>query len=521
MKSPVYLAVHVPEFPAQALLRLRPELLRQPVVVMKGTPPVQQVCSLNAPARAMGLEAGLTRAQLEPFQGLHMLPASTSEEESAMNALIEAAAFFTPRVEPQLRGTSAFCMVLDLSNTSLIWGEITTSIRRVAQSIRRLRMTARLAASSNAMASVCLAAVPQREPLVIAPGQESAALARLPLSALSLSPDQAETLSLWGLRSLGDLAALPVHAVVARTGQAGKRLHALASGTHSHLLVPQEQAFLLEETMEFDQPVEMLESLLFVLGPMLDQLIRRAANRSYALASVTTRLVLDGGGEHMRTVRPALPTSERTPLLKLMQLDLQAHPPSAGITALHVSAETGDRSRVQFGLFAPQMPESMQLDVTLARIAAMVGADHVGCARLVDTHHDRSFVMERFTVDAPPASGRTSGKNSAQNSHEMNEAVRGHAAAVLRRCRPPVPLRVSTQSQQPGKRPRSFYLHGKLYTVAECFGPWRQSGDWWSSTIWSREEWDVSAQHEGSAVLLAVLQHDLLRKTWTLEALYD
>ena len=47
MKEPLYVCVRVPEFPAQALLRLRPELAAYPIVVLSGDAPFQQVCSAN------------------------------------------------------------------------------------------------------------------------------------------------------------------------------------------------------------------------------------------------------------------------------------------------------------------------------------------------------------------------------------------------------------------------------------------------------------------------------------------
>ena len=43
----LYACLYANEFPAQALLRLRPELHNKPCVVMEGEPPLQQVCSLN------------------------------------------------------------------------------------------------------------------------------------------------------------------------------------------------------------------------------------------------------------------------------------------------------------------------------------------------------------------------------------------------------------------------------------------------------------------------------------------
>ena len=55
---------------------------------------------------------------------------------------------------------------------------------------------------------------------VIPEGAESVALAHLPVSALDLRADLAETFALWGIRTLGQLAALPQDDLVARAGSA-------------------------------------------------------------------------------------------------------------------------------------------------------------------------------------------------------------------------------------------------------------------------------------------------------------
>lgn len=513
MKPPVYLVVHVPEFPAQALLRLRPDLLRKPCAVLHGVPPLQQVCSANAPARAMGVQTGMTLAQLDTFPGLQILPASAIQETNSRHALIQAAGIFTPRVEAQPIAGSSFAMVLDMTGTQLMWGTIAQSIQRIVRAMQGLRFITRLAASSNVNASLCLAWMPQREPWVVAAGEEARALAPLPISVLGLRTPLAETFALWGLQNLGELAALPIREVVARLGREGRRLHAMARGEEPHLLVPQEASFALEERIEFEAPVDMLDSLLFVLGPMLDQLIRRASNRSSSLASVSTHLQLDGGGEHVRCVRPALPVSDRTTLLKLLQLDMQAHPPGAAILAVRVTAEPGDRHPVQAGFFAPQLPEPMRLDVTLARIGALVGTHNVGKAKLLDTNNQAAaFAMERFVV-------------SEGTTHRRVRKQRSSASMVIRRCRPPVPLRVDTHPGPQVQRPLSFSFHGRPYHVEEAYGPWRRSGDWWSSEVWSYEEWDVHACNHplesGPAVLLCLLRHNLLNESWTMEGLYD
>ena len=118
-------------------------------------------------------------------------------------------------------------------------------------------------------------------------------------------------LGLWGIRTLGALAALPETQLIARMGQEGKRLRLMARGEWPHHFMPHEAGFVLQERMELDAPVEAMESLLFGVGMMLEQVIVRASARVLALASVTLTLGLEGGGTHVRRVRPALPTNDR------------------------------------------------------------------------------------------------------------------------------------------------------------------------------------------------------------------
>ena len=124
--------------------------------------------------------------------------------------------------------------------------------------------------------------------------------------------------------------------------------------------MPYAAKFELEERMELDTPVEELERLLFVVNVMLEQVIFRVTARVLALSSITITLSLEGNVVHTRMVRPALPTNDRPLWLKLLQLDLEAHPPQAAIIAVTLTAEPGSTSKVQLGLFSPQLPEPMR-----------------------------------------------------------------------------------------------------------------------------------------------------------------
>jgi protein ImuB len=500
MSEAVYVCLRPVEFAAQALLRLRPAMKQAAVAVMEGEPPLEQVCAMNVLAMRSGVKQGMTRTELESFPGLQILRRSVVEESSARAALIECAEAFTPRMEEQPE-TTALVLVLDMSGSGRMFGSPQAAARRIQQAVRQLGFFVQVGVSANFFCAVCLARAAGSRLLMAAAGDEAAVLAPLPLATLVLTPLQQETLALWGLRTIGELAALPEVDLVVRLGQQGKRLWLLGRGEHPHLMVPLEPEVQLAEQMELDVAVELLDSLLFVLAPMLAQLILRAQHRALALASVTLRLKLDGGGEHERTLKPALPMLDHALLLKLLHLDLETHPPPAAVVAMQLAAEAGSRGKIQMGLFSPPLPEPMRLEVTLARITALVGEGRVGRARLVDSHQPESFVMERFSVRAvSPRSSRAR-----------------HHAIALRHLRPPVAAHV-----QSGHRCiEAFHMEGTRYDVQRMYGPWRRSGHWWSQEVWSREEWDVAARSNAGVSLLCLLAHDLLRSRWQVVALYD
>jgi protein ImuB len=502
----LYACVHATEFPAQALLRLRPELRERPCVVMEGEPPMQQVCSFNRRARALGIVHEMTQVEVDTFSGVNVLLRLHGEEAQMQAAMLECAGGFSPRVEDRSEGTMFLCAI-DIAGTRGLFGPPEALAQNLFARVSALGVTASISVSANLHAAVAIAKAPLPLSVRVVPtGEESTALAALPLTVLDLSEKQAETFSLWGIRTLGMLAALPEKELISRLGQSGKQLRQMARGEMPHLFQPVKPAFVLTERMELDSPVEVLDALLFVVNLMLDQLIRRAMARVLALASVSVRLTLEGGATHSRTVRPALATNDRQLWLKLLHLELEAHPPPAAVLAVALDAEPGSTSKVQLGLFSPQLPEPSRLDVTLARIRAIVGDENVGRAVLRDTHQPDGFRIERFNLDqfnVPPA--QTSGIPSAP----MRPA--------MRRLRPAEATFVTLE----GARPRAFFFRDRRYAVEQAYGPWLAGGAWWSPTLWGCEQWDLVARTHEGATLCCCLIRDLVRNEWQMAGLYD
>ncbi len=516
----LYACLYAAQFPMQALLRLRPDLRARPCAVMEGTPPLQNVCALNSLAHALGVAVGMTQVEMDTFPSVTALPRSRAEEAATKAALLECAAAFSPRVESlnferlneeRNKGLNengddrAFFCVIDIAGTQALFGAPEKLALALLERVGALGIRVRVAVSCNFHAAICLARAgsPKDQITVIPSGKESVALAPLPLKVLELSAERAETFSLWGIHSLGMLAALPEKSLIARMGQEGKRLSQLARGSLPHLFLPDEPSFKLEEYIELESPVEVLTSLLFVIGGMLEQLIVRASARTLALAAVTIGMVLEGKTVHVRTVRPALPSNDRQLWIKLIHLDLEAHPPQSAILALTVSAEPGSTRRVQLGLFSTQLPEPGRFDVTLARIRSIVGENNAGRAVLSDTHQPGSFRIIPFSIPAGTAD-------------EMKTAA-PQARVATRQFRPPEKIDVTWRSQEPS----AFSFRGKFYVVEHAYGPWIGNGEWWNPALWQREEWDLVARSAEDGLLYCCVTRDLARNCWLMVALYD
>lgn len=296
------------------------------------------------------------------------------------------------------------------------------------------------------------------------------------------------------------MAALPEAEIVVRLGSQARTWKALARGAAAHLFRPIEPALALKEFCEFDTPLEQSDALLFIGARMIDCLITRATARALALSTLTVEMKLEGGKGYERMIRPALATTDRRFLLKLLQLEIAAHPPQAAVLDFTLTAEAGQSSRVQLGLFAPQTPEPSRLDVTLARLKAILGDERVGSPVLEDTHRADSFRMESFV---------TTGAAVVPTAQT--------ARIALRRVRPAVPVSVALRYM----KPVAFRDRERRFKVTAAYGPWRTGGCWWSAGVWDGEEWDVLAVEDNGVSVACLLTCDRSRKAWLLEAFYD
>jgi protein ImuB len=408
-------------------------------------------------------------------------------------ALTALAFEFSPVVEQSAPGT----VTMDASGLDRLFGLPQDVAAAMARRASETGIAASLALASNPDAAIC-AARGFRGVSIIPYGDEAKFLGPLPLALLGPSPELQETLDRWGIRRFQDMAALPPLGIAERLGPEGLHLRELARGEAERKLVPLDEPLSFDDQLELDYPVELLEPLAFVLARLLNGLATRLATRGLATNELRLRLKLETHAIHERTLRLPVPSLDTRAFLKLLQLDLAAHPPAAPVVDVRLAVEPVKPQAAQSGLFVPLAPEPVKLDLTLARIRAIVGEGRVGSPKLIDTHRPDAFRMARpmFQIDPRRA---------------VPERASLTCKLSLRMFRPPRFARVGLASGQP-----DFVAADGIYgRILDLAGPWRTSGDWWTDDPWLRDEWDIAVS-DGALYRLYCCP-----RGWFVEGSYD
>ena len=508
-----FASIYVPDFSVQAVVRTEHGLRGRALALIEGTPPLEKVVAAGAAALRLGIEPGMKKTQAEDFRGVEIRPRSLAQEKAAHAALLDLGWSVSPRVEDAAPDT----IVLDLAGLASLFGPEEEIAHQLTKRASGLGLAVHVAVAANIEAALH-ASCGFSGITLIPPGEESKRLGPLPVGALRPTEEILETFERWGVRTCAALAALPLLELSERLGRAGVRLHELARGARARSLVLAEPSLHFEEEMELEDSVEELEPLAFVLGRLLDQLCARLAARALAASAIRVRFDLNPCAEaapfqrrenfaprncaktYEKTMVLPVPMRNSKTLLNLLRLQLQAHPPEAPVQKIFMAAEPARPRTMPGGLFFPSGPDPEKLELTVARIAHLVGDANIGSPELVDTHRAHEFRMKRPAParDAAPATG--------------HQARAGKTAIGFRLFRPAAPAHVELRDARPAR----VTLHGKRGEVIAVSGPWRTSGDWWREDRWQCDEWDVQL-----ASGLYRIYYDSIRQGWFARGAYD
>jgi protein ImuB len=502
--------VRVEAFAAAALERCEPALRERPLAVVTGAAPATRVVEANARARTEGVRPGLGDAEaVVRCPALVRRPASVEAEAAARHALLEACLSVSPRVEDAAPGV----VHVDLGGLERLLGDDAAIGRRLRRHARAVGLETRVGiAASRAAAGVAARIGPPVHAL--APGAERTVLAAVPLSTLEWPEPLAATFARWGLTTLGELAALTRHGVGARLGRAGLAAHDLAAGVDRAPFRAWTPPPFWEEAQGLEWEIVTLPALVPVLHRVIERLCARLTAAHLLIDTLEVRLALASGGHHARAVALAAPLGDTAPIVALLALEIEAHPPPAAVVGVALSARVVPRRAAPGGLWQPPAPAPRDLAAVLTRLTLLVGGANVGTPVVVDSHRPDDYALAPFDGGAPDVPAVRDDAGATLDDPGETAASASAGALALRRLRPPRRVEVETLDGRPTHVRDTLGLDAAVATSA---GPWRLSGHWWDTDAWARDEWDV----ELADATVWRLAHDRLTDAWFLDALYD
>lgn len=327
----------------------------------------------------------------------------------------------------------------------------------------------------------------------------------------------------WGIHTLGQLAALPRDELAARLGARAVELWERANGRAERILklVSPPESFI--ESFEFENEIETIEPLLFILRRFLQQLATRL-NAIYLVAKeLRLRLSFADKSHYERLFKIPEPTNKEDILFRMLHTHLENFTSKHPIVAVELEAQPSRSVRQQFGLFETALRDPMQLHETLARLVGLLGADRVGTPLLEETHRPDAFRMEPFVWEfRHPEQKCRSGSDQGiptrnekvpppNSSTPLPSAQDNRLPIPLRRFRKRTEATVLLENNRPAHM-RAADIEG---TALAQDGPFSLSGNWWDERAWARVEWDVEIENG------IIARCHCGQDGWVIDGIYD
>ena len=414
------LHVDLDAFFAAVEQRDRPELRGRPVIVGGGGPGDRGVVSAASyEARQFGVHSAMplrTAGRLCP--DAVFLPVDGAKYQAVSREVMTILRRFTPLVEP-ISIDEAF---LDVTASAALFGDGKAIARSIKKAVAgELRLTISVGVASTKLVAKVASDLEKPDGLVVvAPGSEAAFLAPLEISRLwGVGEKTAAGLREYGVRTMGDLAALPSDLLVRRFGKHGATLAERARGVDPDRVVGAGEAAKSvghEHTFDVDtSDSETIERTLLAMADGVAGRLRAAGMRG----STVTVKVRDSSFRTITRQRTlADPTDMTEPIFKTA-LEL-ARPEVRGIRVrlLGVSvSHIGERE--QLGLFEADDPRRRRVTEAAGSLRRRFGERVVTRARLLGTglpapfERDPGTAPERRGVHAADGEGAGGGTGGA------------------------------------------------------------------------------------------------------------
>ena len=489
----------MPRFSVEVCLRANPSLAGRRIAVAEGASRREIV---SASPDAGGVHVGMTPKQARAAcPGLVVVARDEAAERAAVTELLDALEACGPSVEGAAPGLCYF------DGTNLPAGEAATLGAAMAlagalgfasaAAVADDKFTARSAAFVNC-AGLGPAPSAAGGATIVPAGGSAAFLAPLSMTLLPLAPGDADRFDLLGLRTMGQIVALPPGPLAARFGERARDYARLARGDDDEPLRPRQSSLTHEDRFAFDGAVETLEPLFFALRGCIANIAARLAGAAQVCNRVD--IILDGERSIANIpVALAEPTASAVTIFELARIALESHEGLRPVEAIIVRAAPCALPPPQLTLFdGASASRRTALAATLARLRAMLSEEELVT---MEPTPARSRLPERLQRAVPVVSpqqldAEVKGRFALPPASKAREPARPWAPA-LRLVNPPKPIDTPNGSS----------------TRA---GPFRLSESWWDRPV-DRDYYQLIDR--GGSLLLVF--RDLCDGRWYLQGVFD
>lgn len=481
--------LHLPRFPLQRRVLEAPQLAHRPLVLWVEERGAQRVVFASAAAFKAGVRPGMTVASATALvPALEKLCHTPQDEARALLSLGESLLPLAPGFEVH----APTGLWLDASASSLSRGEGPWAFAVRAAAAER-GYVGRVAVASERFTALALARFAQGGH--IAPPRAAELLAPLPLDALEvpgqLGEGGAAPFRSLGLSTLGEVAALPAGAVVARYGSLGLYAQRLARGEDDTRFTADPLPEALQESVPMEWAAESLEPLLFAVKAAVDRLCARLSGRKLAAVKLLLHLELDPAGHAQLPLLLARPSAESKKLLELFRHRLQELSLPRPVTGLKLEVVDACDDPGRQLVLGDGPSGDADLELVLSKLQSALGEDALFAASLAERHRPEAG-WEKSGFHPPVDRSHFEG-NRRPELPPIPAALKERPSRLLQR---PVPLEV--QLSDGGGLLQARVL-GRNRKVTQVFGPERLCGDWWGPSAYSRDYYRV--QFEGVGAL--------------------
>ena len=358
---------------------------------------------------------------------------------------------------------------------------------------------------------------------MIPPGQQQQELTRLPIAASRLPLKDLQILAHLGIRSIGQLLALPREDLPSRlSDDAVVRVQQLLSLT-DEFIVPLPEANPVAAAWTSEYPARNIADIHQVLQHLVEIVAEQIVRRRVACSMVLCELTSATGTKIPLSAGVVKPTQSGELMFEVLSLRLETLPLNEPVVAMSMTLQTVPIpvSR-QRDLFSPteHIRPQEELATLIARLSNRMGPQSVSTLRpQADPRPEHAIILESVI---PGDSGGTPAQQSDQVLQRLTEpdpdASDGIGKTILR------PLRLLAAPQQISggddlqHPPEHITVLGKVRRVIDFSGPERIQTAWWTDEPCNRDYFRVTMADSGSQLWIF---RDLQSGIWYLHGLFD